>query len=112
MVEVKVNEAQWNAVDPETQENIRKSLVDAKLLPPDVQIVASDQAPEVVQTEATTWGFPGDVLNPILPKGNPITDAICDAAASAGMAACAAYSGPAYIACVAAVEVARRECKS
>lgn len=110
MVEVKVNSRQWNAADAATQDQIVSMLKSEMRLPDDITIAPSDDVPEVIQNDRQVWGFPGDFIDPILPPG-PIKDAICDAAAAAGMAGCAKFSGPGYVACVAGVEALRRDCK-
>ena len=111
MVELKVNSNQWNAADNNDQKQIVEILKSEMGLPENTTIVPSDDVPEVIQDDRKVWGFPGNIIDPIIPKGNPIRDALCDTAAAAGLAACAKLSGPAFVACVAGVEAARRECK-
>ncbi|MCE7030493.1 hypothetical protein [Jiella avicenniae] len=48
----------------------------------------------------------------VVPLSNPFCKIACDAAAAAAAAACASFSGPALVACLAAVEEGRKYCRS
>lgn len=116
MAELKVNAAQWNAVS----EDERKQITDIinKRGKEKVTIVGDAEAPEFAMAkidkskldpdEIKTFGFPGNML----PNGFNPCYIKCNALAAAEAASCAALSGPALVACLAAVAVHNGDCNA
>jgi len=103
MSEIKINATQWNAVSPEDQQKITEGLREAGSLRPEDVIVGDATIPEF--TKSTQLEV---MWNPL----EDICKAACDVAAGTALAWCTANTaGIGLAACIAAAEVARKECK-
>ena len=103
MAEVRVNEAQWNAVPEGERKRIVDGLRQSGALQPGDTVVADASAPEMTAD------------TPFEPMWNPLKDvckAGCDVVATTAMAWCTANTaGLGTVACIAAAEAARNACK-
>ncbi|ABM03214.1 hypothetical protein Ping_1396 [Psychromonas ingrahamii 37] len=103
MTDIKVNKEQWDAVSADEQQRITEGLIGTGVMQEGDRIIGSDSEPKFDK-------------NTLMEKGwNPLKDickAGCDVAAGAALGWCTANTvGVGLVACIAAAEVARRECK-
>lgn len=110
MAGIKVNQAQWNAVDRETQQKIIEGMRRVGSLRGDETIVPADDVP-AFKSDSALANLKSPMGGAMFQLRDPFRDAACDITAAAALAGCAGLSGPAFAACVAAVEAARSACK-
>lgn len=103
MTDIVINKEQLDAVDSEEQQRITSALIEAGAMQQGDQIIGDVSAPAVDENTEIAFSF-----NPFK-EGCKI---LCDGAAGTGLAWCTANTvGVGLIACVAAAEAARKECK-
>jgi len=102
MADLLINKDEWDAVPAAEQKAIIDGLIQAGTLRPGERVVGDPSVP------ASTSRSAEDRWNPI----KDICKIACDAAAGAGAAWCTANTvGVGLVACIAAAEVARQECR-
>ncbi|MEQ0863873.1 hypothetical protein [Pseudomonas aeruginosa] len=103
MSDLRVNKDQWDSLSKEEQDSITKGLVEAGAIKAEDRVVADSAVP------------PFDENTVLQPMWNPIKDlgpVVCDVAAAAGAAWCAANTaGIGLAACMALAEAGRKKCK-
>lgn len=103
MSDIFVNKQQWSSISEENKELILQKLREAGTILPDQNIIEDENAPSFDPSK--------EIEIRMTPMGNFFCEAKCAAAFTAGSAACASLTGPAFAACMLIVASAYDSCK-